>query len=138
MSAEDKPPSIVTSPSSSMATTQVTLPPLPVDHSYSQRTEGEEQGEVQVYEEEEHHSWLGGSTAVKYLLAGGVAGAGEHVSSLWLFSPDEPAPSFADVHCTVRPVEDIPNHPTARPNCHCHFKIVWHEGDHERNNEDIR
>jgi len=36
----------------------------------------EAQEEVQVYEEEEHHSWLGGSTAVKYLLAGGAAGAG--------------------------------------------------------------
>jgi len=84
LSAEDKPPSIVPSPSpvASMAAAQVTLPPLPVDHSYSRQTEEEDQGEVQVYEEEEHHSWLGGSTAVKYLLAGGVAGAGEHVLSL--------------------------------------------------------
>lgn len=60
-----------------MATT--ILPPLPVDHSYSQKTEEEGHGEVEVYEEEEHHDWLGGSTAVKYLLAGGVAGAGEYV-----------------------------------------------------------
>lgn len=76
LSAEDKPPSNTSPPTpvTSMATTQVTLPPLPVDHSYSQQTE-EEGPEVEVYEEEEHHSWLGGSTAVKYLLAGGVAGA---------------------------------------------------------------
>ena len=65
-----------------MVTTQVALPPLPVDHSYSKQTEEEAQEEVEVYEEEEHHSWFGGSTAVKYLLAGGVAGAGAHVSSL--------------------------------------------------------
>lgn len=69
-------------PAASMAATQVTLPPLPVDHSYSQQTEEEEQEEFGVYEEEEHHSWLGGSTAVKYLLAGGVAGAGKRVSSV--------------------------------------------------------
>lgn len=64
-----------------MTSTQITLPPLPVDHSYSQQTGEEEQEEVGVYEEEEHHNWFGGSTAVKYLLAGGVAGAGEHLSS---------------------------------------------------------
>ena len=67
-----------------MTATQVTLPPLPVDHSYSRQTEEEEHED---YEEEEHHAWFGGSTAVKYLLAGGVAGAGEHISSLLLFPP---------------------------------------------------
>ena len=80
LSAEDKPPSNTTSPTP-MGATQVTLPPLPVDHSYPQRTGEEEQEETEVYEEEEHHTWFGGSTAAKYLLAGGVAGAGEHVSS---------------------------------------------------------
>lgn len=94
----------------SMATTQATLPSLPVDHSYSQQTGEEEEEEVGTYEEEEHHAWFGGSTAVKYLLAGGVAGAGEHVSSLWLLSPDQSAPSLANVHCTVRPAQDIPDH----------------------------
>ncbi|KAF9652192.1 mitochondrial carrier [Thelephora ganbajun] len=72
LSAEDKPPPNMASsiPVISMAPSQVTLPLLPVDHSYSQQTEEEEQGEVEVYEEEEHHGWFGGSTAVKYLLAG--------------------------------------------------------------------
>jgi solute carrier family 25 phosphate transporter 23/24/25/41 len=65
-----------------MAATQVPLPPLPVDHSYSRQIEEGEHEGVEVYEEEEHHTWLGGSTSVKYLLAGGVAGAGEHVSSV--------------------------------------------------------
>lgn len=69
-------------PAASMTTTQATLPPLPVDHSYSRQPEEEEHEEVEVYEEEEHHAWFGGATAVKYLLAGGVAGAGEHLSSL--------------------------------------------------------
>jgi hypothetical protein len=84
-----------------MGTTQVTLPPLPVDHSYSRQTEEEGQGQVGVYEEEEHHSWLGGSTAVKYLLAGGVAGAGEYISSVTPFLFAECTPSFTDVHGTV-------------------------------------
>ncbi|CDO71264.1 hypothetical protein BN946_scf184908.g21 [Trametes cinnabarina] len=38
--------------------------------------EDEDGEEYEEYEEEEpHHSWLGGSTAVKFLLAGGIAGA---------------------------------------------------------------
>lgn len=113
-----------------MTATQVILPPLPVDHSYPQRTEEEEQEEVGVYEEEEHHSWFGGATAVKYLLAGGVAGAGEPVSYLRPLSPNPPIPSFADVHCTVRPAEDILDHPTTRFCRRCRFKIVRDEGDH--------
>jgi solute carrier family 25 phosphate transporter 23/24/25/41 len=81
LSAEDKPPLIMTTPSP-VASMTTTLPPLLVDHSYSQETEEQGQEEVEVCEAEEHHGWLGGSTAVKYLLAGGVAGAGEHASSL--------------------------------------------------------
>ena len=68
-----------TPPIASIAATQAPLPPLLVDHSFSQQAEGQELEEVEAYGEEEHHDWLGGSTAVKYLLAGGVAGAGEHV-----------------------------------------------------------
>jgi len=68
-------------PVPSIAVTQVPLQPLPVDHSYSQQTEGQQQEEAEVCEEE-HHGWFGGSTAVKYLLAGGVAGAGKHVPLL--------------------------------------------------------
>ena len=94
------------------AVTQIAPPPLPVDHSYSQQTKGEEQAEVETCGEEDHHDWFGGSTAVKYLMAGGVAGAGEYVPSL-TFALLSTGPSFADVHCTVRPVEDIPDHPTA-------------------------
>jgi hypothetical protein len=120
-----------------MTTTQVTLPPLPVDHSYSQQTEEEEHEEVEVYEEE-HHTWFGGSTAVKYLLAGGVAGAGEHISSLWPFPPDQLVPSFANLHCTVRSAEDIPNHSTTRSSSRLCVKILRYEGDDRCGNEDIR
>ena len=127
-----------TTPVVSMTATQVTLPPLPVDHSYSRQTEEEEHEDVEVYEEEEHHAWLGGSTAVKYLLAGGVAGAGEHIPSLWILSPDQPAPSFANVYCTLRPAEDILNHSTTRPSSRCRVKIVRYEGDHWCDNKDIR
>ena len=31
-------------------------------------------------DEEPHHSWLGGSTAAKFLLAGGAAGAGKYLT----------------------------------------------------------
>ena len=120
-----------------MTATQVALPPLPVDHSYSRQIEEEEHEEVEVYEEE-HHAWFGGATAVKYLLAGGVAGAGEHILSLWLSPPNQSVPSFADVYCTVRPAEDIPNHSTTRPNSRRRVKIVRYEGDHRCDNKDIR
>lgn len=120
------------------AVTQVALPPLPVDHSFSQQAEGQEQEEVEAYGEEEHHDWLGGSTAVKYLMAGGVAGAGEYASSLRLSPPDQLVPSLADVHRTVRPAEDIPDYPTARSSRHCRAEIARYEGDHPCDNEDIR
>ena len=70
----------VQTPVASTITTQAILPPLPVDHSRPQPVEGEEEEQVEVHEEE-HHTWFGGATAVKYLLAGGVAGAGNHPSS---------------------------------------------------------
>lgn len=121
-----------------MAAAQVTLPPLPVDHSYSQQTEEEGQEGVEVYEEEEHHSWLGGSTAVKYLLAGGVAGAGEHVSSVASpLPPNRLVLSFTDGNRAIRPVEDLLDHPATRPISRPHVKITRYEGDHQRDNEDI-
>ncbi|KAI0677578.1 mitochondrial carrier [Trametes maxima] len=61
----------------SPATTPVSkdTPPVPVDHRSPYDAEDEDE-EFEEYEEEEpHHSWLGGSTAVRFLLAGGVAGA---------------------------------------------------------------
>ncbi|KAI9001053.1 mitochondrial carrier [Trametes punicea] len=51
------------------------IPPVPIDHASPYEDEDED-GEYDEYEEEEpHHSWLGGSTAVRFLLAGGIAGA---------------------------------------------------------------
>ena len=117
--------------------TQVPPQLLPVDHSYAQQLEGQEQEEVEVHEED-HHGWLGGSTAVKYLLAGGVAGAGKHVQPLRLLPPDQLVTSFADVHRAVRPAEDIPHHPTTRTSRHRRVKIVRYEGDIQCGNEDIR
>jgi len=125
-------------PTTAVVSMAATLPLLPVDHSYSQQTEEGAQEDVEVYEEEEHHSWLGGSTAVKYLLAGGVAGAGKHVSSLLSLSPDQPDSSFADLHRAIRPAEDILDHPATRTSSHCPVKIVWYEGDDQCDHEDIR
>ena len=66
LSAEDKPPPFaVNRPIHSE-----TAATLPIDHSYPDV--GEEE-----YDVEEHHNWLEGHAAIKFLAAGGIAGAGE-------------------------------------------------------------
>ncbi|TFK91496.1 mitochondrial carrier [Polyporus arcularius HHB13444] len=47
---------------------------IPVDHDSPYEDEDDDD-HLEDYDEEPHHSWLGGSTAVKFLLAGGIAGA---------------------------------------------------------------
>ena len=47
-----------------------------MDHKASHIEDDDEDYDDEYEEEEPHHNWLGGSTAVKFLLAGGVAGAG--------------------------------------------------------------
>jgi solute carrier family 25 (mitochondrial phosphate transporter), member 23/24/25/41 len=51
---------------------------VPVDYDSGDIDDDEDLSEHDVYphEEEEHHDWFLGSTAVKFLLAGGIAGAG--------------------------------------------------------------
>ncbi|KAH9938193.1 mitochondrial carrier [Fomitopsis serialis] len=46
----------------------------PIDHTVDSY-EGDEEGEEEEFDEVDHHSWFEGSTAAKFLLAGGVAGA---------------------------------------------------------------
>ncbi|TFY56358.1 hypothetical protein EVJ58_g7695 [Rhodofomes roseus] len=46
----------------------------PIDHTVD-LYEGEGDDEGEEFDEEDHHSWFEGSTAAKFLLAGGVAGA---------------------------------------------------------------
>ena len=53
---------------------------IPVDHVPATDRDDEYDNEDSE-EEEEHASFLGGSTAVKFLLAGGIAGAGEAVTT---------------------------------------------------------
>ncbi|TFK55973.1 mitochondrial carrier [Heliocybe sulcata] len=67
LSAEDRPPSSYSHKVSS------DVPPL-VDHD-DPLADGDEDDLAPEEYEEEHQSWLGGSTAVRFLLAGGVAGA---------------------------------------------------------------
>ncbi|KAI0347249.1 mitochondrial carrier [Trametopsis cervina] len=52
-------------------------PPVPVDYEIDDMEDDEDGEEDGFYphEEEEHHNWLLGSTAAKFLLAGGIAGA---------------------------------------------------------------
>lgn len=49
----------------------------PIDHTDDTLTETEHDSGDEYTEEEEHPSWFEGSTAVKFLLAGGFAGGGE-------------------------------------------------------------
>ena len=78
LSAEDKPPDYL-----------IYRPPVmkaapPLDHDLSP-TDSEEDDhdhdhdliEEHHHAEDDHHGWLGGMTALKYLAAGGVAGAGQ-------------------------------------------------------------
>jgi len=52
--------------------------------------------------EDEHHNWLGGTTALKFLAAGGVAGAGQRF--LCTYSPQHIS---LNAHWTVYSVADI-------------------------------
>ncbi len=52
-------------------------------------------------DEEPHHSWLGGSMAAKFLLAGGVAGAGKCFPSRFLTTSSPSSYSFADMYSAV-------------------------------------
>jgi solute carrier family 25 phosphate transporter 23/24/25/41 len=71
LSAEDKPPPFTANrPIHSDAAAT-----LPVDHSYP---DVGEDGDFEEYDVEEHHSWLEGHAAMKFLAAGGIAGAGEY------------------------------------------------------------
>jgi solute carrier family 25 (mitochondrial phosphate transporter), member 23/24/25/41 len=54
-------------------------PVLPVDHLSPDVSEDDSFEEYDV--EEEHHNWLEGHSAIKFLAAGGIAGAGEQCTS---------------------------------------------------------
>ncbi|KAF5388157.1 hypothetical protein D9615_000463 [Tricholomella constricta] len=70
-SAEDKPPA--TMRVSNMGASGSTLSQL--TSKFQNNGEHEEEDESDYEDDEEPHNWLQGSTAVKFLLAGGVAGA---------------------------------------------------------------
>lgn len=64
--------------------------------------------------EEEHHSWLDTSLAARFLLAGGVAGAGTPLALFSPFSILTSSSSFENMHSTIRPSENLPHHSTPR------------------------
>ena len=73
LSAEDTPP-----PFTVNRPMPVDAAALPIDHispHVGDDDEFEDYGEEE--EEEEHHNWLEGHAAIKFLVAGGIAGAGE-------------------------------------------------------------
>lgn len=53
------------------------MQPVPVDHRAAYDDDDDMEYDDLEDEEEPPRGWLGGSTAVKFLLAGGVAGAGK-------------------------------------------------------------
>lgn len=66
LSAEDKPPDV--------SVTRISYPSSG-DHQTSD-SDLVDDGYLDDDEEDEHHSWLEGHTALRFLFAGGVAGAG--------------------------------------------------------------
>ncbi|RDB22471.1 Calcium-binding mitochondrial carrier SAL1 [Hypsizygus marmoreus] len=71
LSAEDKPPETAMR-SSNVGASGSTLSHLIPGFLHDEETEEEDEP---YYEDEEPHNWLRGQTAVKFLLAGGIAGA---------------------------------------------------------------
>ena len=73
LSAEDRPHTFSSRKQPANGVTQI-----PVDHSAADDLEHEDDGYYDDHDHEsEHHSILDGHPAIKFLLAGGVAGAGE-------------------------------------------------------------
>lgn len=72
LSAEDKPPPYTAKKLNHTEIESSSAEPLPLDHTAPNDDDLEEYDE-----EEEHHNWLEGHTALKFLTAGGIAGAGE-------------------------------------------------------------
>ncbi|KAH9966105.1 mitochondrial carrier [Russula dissimulans] len=80
LSAEDRPPNyLIYRPPA------VQLPPMPaMDHDTASSDDEDADGlhhGHQDHVEDDHHSWLGGTTALKFLAAGGVAGAVSRTST---------------------------------------------------------
>ena len=79
LSAEDKPPNyLIYRPPA------VQLPPVPAMHHDTTPNDADDADDADDdllqehhHMEDEHHNWLGGTTALKFLAAGGVAGAGQ-------------------------------------------------------------
>ena len=98
-------------------------PPPPVDFEAEDEDENllGDEGDFYVSEEEdeEPHYWLHIPTAAKFLLAGGVAGAGLFIT---LINPELPLTgilrSIANMHCAIRSTKDIPDHTATRSRRH--------------------
>ena len=75
LSAEDKPPDYLIYRPPVMTTP----PPLDPDLSPTDSEDDHDHDLIEEHHhiEDDHHGWLGGMTALKYLAAGGVAGAGQ-------------------------------------------------------------
>lgn len=85
LSAEDKPPdyliyrppAVQLQPVPSMGSNRT-----PIDSENDDANDDDDHGLLQEHHhiDEGHHYWFGGATALKYLAAGGVAGAGQRHS----------------------------------------------------------
>jgi len=127
LSAEDKPPS-----SPSPATYRVLTP---VSHSgLATSLEPDDEGVDEEYdyfdedqvEEEGRHQLHEGHTALKFLLAGGAAGAGE-LTHLFLHRYlTRESYSFAIVYCPIRPTQNLPHHAASRTRRHEGIRCQGH------------
>jgi len=94
----------------------------------------------------DHHNWLGGTTALKFLAAGGVAGAGQrsfcmyplqHVSLSVYWT----ANSVTDIHGSIRPSESLPYNEATRPRRHFATpgsNRAWYKSDYVGDCANIR
>lgn len=62
----------------------------------------EDDADPEDFVQEEHHSWFENATAVKFLLAGGIAGGGEHTEiAIYLFTEAQIHASITNMHSTL-------------------------------------
>lgn len=150
LSAEDKPPDhlIYRPPAVQLQPVpSMTHKRTPIDSENDDVDDDDDDGLLQEHHhiEDVHHYWFGGTTALKFLAAGGVAGAGQRpfcasrVSGSHL-SAHRPANSIADIDRSVRSLKDISHNEATRSRWHFpapRCESAGREGDYDRHCPDI-
>ena len=105
-SAEDKPPYFMLHTHTNTRTISLSASGFHPSSSSAQPQSSSDQGPV-VYVEEEHQSFLERHTSLRFLLAGGIAGAGVYLNPWLKLRIHGHLISFADMHGSVRSTQSI-------------------------------